>query len=171
MIKKTKLLKVDLEITFEGKPRILEVEYGIHYIKANSDAYFAITGTVYKTKTKKSFVASGCIHDIIKKNTRDFDDFIALHLSDTDGVPSYAVENGFYYAKNPCKYPPEVLAKHLRIPTWEARGIYGKVADGFMTKAKFSEYVGILKPQWKEEAQAALKKIGVEYEEVQNDTN
>lgn len=169
MIKKSKIFKLDINISYEGKPRILEVEYGICYIRGNTDAYFAITGAVYKTKTKKSLVIGGCIHDLIKKNTNEFNDFIALHLADSDGVPSHAVENGFYYAKNPDRYPPAVLAKHLRIPTWEARCIYGKVASGEMSKEKFAEYVNILKPQWKEEAQAALKKIGMDHEEAQNE--
>lgn len=62
--------------------------------------YFSITGEVYpadKPATKRNLIASGCCHDAIQAITNEFDDIIALHLSDIDGQPLHPLENGFYH--------------------------------------------------------------------------
>lgn len=62
--------------------------------------YFSVTGEAYRITGRQGrppMLASGCIHDYIQQVTSRFDDVIALHLSDIDGTPMHAVENGLYW--------------------------------------------------------------------------
>jgi len=164
-MKVTKINRLQKDIIFEGKSRVLVVEYGIRYITGNSKSYFTITGTVYKTKTLKTFIAGGCIHDIIAKYCPELKPFIALHVSFDDGIPMHCIENGFYYCKNPNEYPVKVLADHLRIDLDTARNIYSDVENGTMDKEGFSSFALSQYPRFKMEADNLLKILGIEPEE------
>lgn len=66
----------------------------------NQKPYFSITGEVYpvdKPTTERNLISCGCCHDDIQAITKEFNDIIALHLSDIDGLPMYPLENGFYH--------------------------------------------------------------------------
>jgi hypothetical protein len=76
----------------ETRERIF-VKGGLHFIKGNSAPYFSITADL------PGLGMGGCCHDEIKKAFGDrFNDLIALHLSDHDGVPMHAAGNAFYWA-------------------------------------------------------------------------
>lgn len=62
----------------------------------NGHEDFAITGDIYNRRTKKD-VGGGAIGDEIAKRFPKFEIFNRLHLSDHDGYPMYAIENGFYH--------------------------------------------------------------------------
>lgn len=69
----------------------------------NGQIDFSITGTIYekgKPKTDRYLVCCGCIHEEILAVKPELNLFVDLHLSDAEGVPMYAVENGFYHLKN-----------------------------------------------------------------------
>src|SRR6187431_1139451 len=66
----------------------------------NGHQDFSITGNLYeadKPKIDRYNICGGCIHDEIIKFYPEFKQFIDLHLSDYEGIPMYAVENGFYH--------------------------------------------------------------------------
>jgi hypothetical protein len=61
----------------------------------NGHPNFAITGELYEGHKEVSF---GCIHEEIQRFFGvEFDDFIALHLSDHNGVPMHAIGNMRYH--------------------------------------------------------------------------
>lgn len=56
---------------------------------------FAITATVYDKKGLD--VMGGCCHEEILHAVPNLKPFVDLHLSDENGTPMYAIENGFYH--------------------------------------------------------------------------
>jgi len=69
----------------------------------NGHQDFAITGDIYeagKPKIDRYHISGGCIHEAIKKHFPEFTVFIKLHLCDYEGIPMYAVENGYYHLTN-----------------------------------------------------------------------
>lgn len=69
----------------------------------NGHQDFSITADIYeagKRKIDKNFIAGGCCHDEILKAYPEFKIFVDLHLCDYNGVPMYAVANGYYFLKN-----------------------------------------------------------------------
>lgn len=69
----------------------------------NGHADFAITANIYeagKPRTDRYLIAGGSCHEDILDARPDLGIFVDLHLSDTQGVPMYAVENGYYHLRN-----------------------------------------------------------------------
>lgn len=69
----------------------------------NGHQDFAITADIYeagKPKSDRYFIAGGCCHDEILKAFPQYKIFVDLHLCDYEGIPTYAVENGFYHLRN-----------------------------------------------------------------------
>ncbi|MDT8900613.1 hypothetical protein [Anaeroselena agilis] len=124
--------------------------------------YFSITGEVYPTKAdgtrdrRRSMIACGCIHETILKAWPDLADLVALHLSDIDGQPMHAIENGWYWNGGTKwqAYKRETLAAHLRVSEEEA----DRVHETCTTKEQFAAYVEAQRPRWKAEAEAAIAK-------------
>lgn len=115
--------------------------------------YFSCTGsfgTLY-----------GSTHEQIEAEyPGEYTDAIALHLSDIDGVPMYAVENGYYFlqvARGSIigEYTYATVAKHLRISVEDAIKLHT------YSKEQFTQFVEDQKPRWKAEAEAAIKKYNL----------
>lgn len=130
----------------------------------NGHDSFAITGTLWeanKPLTDRNTISSGCIHDVIGKTKKSLQPFIDLHLSDGDGVPMYAVENGYYYYS--AQYPDaatwfNTLQEYLRIDSDECHRLVNEmnaIHTEAERKAYFTAYVELCKPRWKQEAEAA----------------
>lgn len=138
---------------------IIFVKAILQHLKGNKSPYFSITGEIWERnkrtgeKKGRDSVACGCIHDDILKAFPGLYDLIALHLSDIDGSPMHAVENGYYYLR---QGKIDVLAKHLRIPYEEAE----KLQD--MTKEDFIKFVDFQRLRWKEEADKVIDKYNLQ---------
>ena len=146
------------------------VNGGLHYIKGNSAPYFGITASGYDNGSE----FGGCCHEIILEHFPQFADLVALHLSDHDGAPMYAVENGFYHLGGTRWQRPkfDVAAKHFRITEAEARqlvaDLFGdsfSMTGGFLSKGeaakaktRLAAWVDTQRPRWKAEADACVAK-------------
>lgn len=130
----------------------------------NGHQDFSITGDVYKAnspKTDRNHLMGGCIHDEILKAFPEFKIFVNLHLCDFDGVPMYAVANGFYHLsegfndiKPEDKNFPSKYCEYYRISLDQ----FNKLSQS-KNKLQYAlnlESLGIL-AQWKEEAQKAIE--------------
>lgn len=127
---------------------------------------FSITGEIYKAgkpRTGRNMITAGCIHEEIARAFPEFIPFIRLHLADWQGIPMYAVENGFYHLKNGfnneaagtpehatkfCEYYRMAPAQFEALKNSETSAIYGF----------YLVELGIVE-QWKNEAAAAIKKL------------
>ncbi len=138
----------------------LTVAGGLHKLGGNQYPYFSLTGEIWHVskRTKKRIgrdcESCGMLHNEILKHFPEFADLAALHLSDNEGAPMHALENGWYWMGK-TQYQArnnEILANHLRISLEEASSL------NFETKADFSAYIAKQMPRWKEEAEACIKK-------------
>lgn len=176
-----------LDSFVKGKERTT-VNGGLHYIRGNRRPHFSITASVDEKRGGQWHeYMGGCCHEHILKHRPQFADLVALHLSDDNGEPSHALENGFYWlAGSPSlNYGPgkEVggskpnlayAANHFRITEDEAHKLTEMFGDhfsptaGFLTrgeaakaKARLAVWVETQKPRWKAEADACVKKHGL----------
>lgn len=145
-----------------GKEIIVKIRLNDECKNGHQD--FAITGDIYKAnlpKTDRNHLMGGCIHDEILKAFPEFKIFVNLHLCDFDGVPMYAVANGFYHLsegfndiKPEDKNFPSKYCEYYRISLDQFTAL-----SQSKNKLQFSlnlESLGIL-AQWKEEAQRAIE--------------
>lgn len=145
--------------TEDGDTFRIIVEGGLHYIKGNKKPYFTITGNKLIKKRNNRFYdySSGCIHEDIKKAFNgEFDDLIALHLSDIDGIPLHCGENGAYWLGF-SKYQGldlEKASNHFRVSEKELRE---KLAS-LITAEDVKEWAKTLEPKFKTESLECIKK-------------
>jgi hypothetical protein len=126
---------------FEGFERI-EATVGLRYLDGNADAYFTATCAIFEGARD---VGGGADHAAILATFPDLAPFVTLHLSDTDGVPMYAKENGWYWYNAGDR---GTTAKLLRIP----RGLLPRG----LTISQFGQFVDSLRPYWKYQSDQAL---------------
>lgn len=129
----------------------------------NGHQDFSITGDIYeagKPKIDKYHISGGCIHEEIAKYFPEFVIFIKLHLCDYEGIPMYAVENGYYHLTNGFnKTKPE--QPNFKDEFCEYYRITGKQFEDLKTAKNQLQYalklqsLNILQ-QWKYEATAAI---------------
>ena len=92
-------------INYYGTHALLTVDANIMGYKGGR-AHFVVTGTIWKAtragkkdKRCNDCIACGCLHDEIIKAFPQLANLVTLHGADMDGVPSYAVEDGWYFIK------------------------------------------------------------------------
>lgn len=139
-------------------------------------AFFSVTG--------KTMNSCGCLHENILKSRPDLQPLVDLHLSDLDGVPTYAEENGFFWLAAAAgieqKYGPEqspetcfkYFCNHVRQGEYyvetliaEIKEAYQKGKDSIATSDVITPYaraaqriagVAFAKKAWSEEMQKLL---------------
>jgi len=149
---------------------------GLHYLKGNSLPHFSLT---YEEGRRGAHDCEMCgaAHNEILKRWPDLADLAAMHLSDIDGQPMHAVENGLYWLGGTHWQRPDyaIAAKHFRISEQMARqlvrdyfGMSFSETAGFLSKgeaakakAKLAEWVEAQGPRWKSEAEACITKHGL----------
>lgn len=95
----------------------------------------------------------GVDHERILKYFPTLAPFVALHLASWDGVPMYAVENGYYYAHDGA---PGALENYLRITPAEAAALRSAPDKAYFKHLLFD--LGIV-DRWHVEAAEAVAKL------------
>ena len=140
---------------------LVEGKLELTLLKGNKSPYFSITADIWiatqsgkKDRRYHEPIAWGCCHDAILAANKTYADIIALHLSDIDGVPMYAFDNGYYYLHNE-KYGIKVAARHFRITLEQATKLQK------LTKEELEAWIETQKPRWKMEADNVIKKYNL----------
>lgn len=129
----------------------------------NGHQDFKITADGYEKQKNDRFVWSfgGCCHDEILKLFPEFKIFVDLHLCDYNGVPMYAVANGFYHLKNGFEMLNEKTKKEYFCDYYRVTSKQYDCLEKSENKIEFGillEELGVLK-QWKKQAKQAIKKL------------
>jgi hypothetical protein len=127
----------------------------------NGHADFSITAQGYDKNKYGHWIESfgGCCHDEILARFPELKPFVLLHLSDVNGVPMYAVENGYFHLWDDTKTKEQReknAMEYLRITKKEVK-ILSKAQD----KDYFRFMIGSLNlpDRWKREAVEAIKML------------
>jgi len=143
--------------------------------------YFSITADEYCKGHPRSPYAGGCMHEDILKHFPGLKDFVLMHLSDIDGKPMHAIENGWYWltsslGENFAEYTdkdPEksfgIFCKHCRISEEEGKKIQNRILKVIALtpgikegiKEGKNEWIKICSgfyPRWKKEADMLIEK-------------
>ena len=131
----------------------------------NGYADFSITGAIYENyKIESNIITAGACHDAILKAFPEFKIFVDLHLSDCEGTPMYAVENGYYFFK---RKEYDNVKSYLRISEDELNYLVTNVDD--KKHFAYSLYKLGVPQRWKCEAEKAIKMledlVGYEYKD------
>lgn len=151
------------------------VTFGLEYLNGNTSSHWTVTAW-YKGKGQEF---GGCCHDEILAKEPDLAPFVALHLSDSDGSPMHAEDNGWYWLagalgglderyhggnSQPAKSPDECLrifAEHARVSPTVARELADKIGQIWSTKGnakqEFHAWIEAQRPRWRAESDNARK--------------
>lgn len=124
----------------------------------NGHADFSVTGQTWEKdhRGRMQEASVGCIHEEILAVWPEVKIFTDLHLSDSNGAPMYAVENGFYHLHNPEKTPAQrrrLAAEHFQT-TPENLAILETAEDSEHLNFLMEELK--IPKQWKSQANAAI---------------
>ncbi len=168
--------RVDLGPVNLGNGLTLKATAGLHFLQGNRLPSFTVTG---ETRLNGREDSCGCLHDDISKAWPVLAPVIVLHLSDSDGQPTYAEANGWYWlagffggageryhgasgigAKDP-EECLQIFANHVRVSREEARRLALQDWSFGVTfaeaKPAFVAWVSTQRLRWKAEAQAACR--------------
>ena len=123
-------------------------------IRKTNHEYFSVTYD--QTDSRGEIYCCGAGHEYIRKYFGDmFDDVIPLHLANSEGVPMYALENGFYYLQHPEEFSPKLIANHYRISLEEVEELRK------LSKGQLSQWIEHRIPIWKNEAEEIRAKYKI----------
>ena len=133
---------ISITASIYQKTRYKSYENAPEYIQMDCKE---IDGKVYE------MIGGGCCHNEIEKYFPQLKPFINLHLSDGEGVPMYAFENGLYHFKEDklkgANYIRTTLDKVKHIDT----------SNSSKCVLDFAKVVESLRPQWLKEANECKK--------------
>lgn len=75
---------------------VIRADACLHYLRGNRLPYFSVTGEVAFSGARDCETC-GCIHAPILRHWPELAPIVALHLSDSNGVPSHDGGNALYY--------------------------------------------------------------------------
>jgi len=159
---KTNNLKHNISLSNKKVNCLVEIRLNDECKNGHQD--FAITSCFWeigKARTDRTNIMGGCCHDEILQHFPNLKIFVDLHLCDYDGIPMYAIENGFYHLSQGFenlkgKTQKEYFCNYYRVtPTQYDTLITANDKDyfGFLLAS-----LGVLK-QWKKEADKAIKTL------------
>jgi len=158
-----------------------QIEFGYLEVVIRTDKYFSVTGNVYKDKAAftngndNAITCCGCIHDIILDAFPELQHLVDLHLSDLNGMPMHALDNGWYYyqiMRGVAKYHTKekgdwakyykVLRQHLRVSEYGLNKMiesWEKADTEESKKIAFTVSLNGLQRKWRRQAETALEMI------------
>ena len=167
----------------EDGPRLIHAVGGLHMIKGNKKPYFSLCIESWEGRREDVF---GAAHGELVERWPELKPLADLHLSDIDGVPTYAEDNGWYWLAgaveggfqqayhggngNPARSKDEcerILARYVRVSVNEARGlVVAMVAiaaeqGNKAARKAFGEWIEAQKPRWKAEADKCIADLGL----------
>jgi hypothetical protein len=80
--------------SWQTRRQRIGVDAGLHYLQGNTLPYFSVTGWMGQNEERAH--SFGCLHDKILKYWPELAPVVALHLSDSNGVPMHAEANAWY---------------------------------------------------------------------------
>lgn len=132
----------------------------------NGHQDFAITGDLYKAgkpKIDRYHISGGCIHEDVLNFFPEFKQFVRLHLCDYEGIPMYAVENGYYHLTNGFNNtkPEDKTFKDEFCEYYRVSASQFDILSTSRNKLQYALHLQNLDilGQWKEEANAAIKSL------------
>lgn len=153
-IKKSAPLYTSITLPTKGGGKI-KIEIRLSDDCNNGHNDFAITATTYSPSGK--WESGGCCHEEILKVKKSLKPFVDLHLADEDGVPMYAIENGFYHlqgvlgiAEHDHKCTLEDFAAYLRISATEATRVV-KDFKKILNTTNVRDFKSVIKNEWDNE--------------------
>lgn len=153
-------METTIKTQYKGQPLHIHIRLSDPCKNGHND--FAITADLWRKGTKAfkdyQLNSCGCLHEIILKAKPSLKIFVDLHLSNEEGEPMYAVENGYYHlqgVRGEAAYNHTCtlsnFASYMRVTTdvaeWAVKYIH--------TKPHFIEWVDSLRDGWRNEAREA----------------
>lgn len=125
-------------------------------VNKSNHVYLSVCGEVWNFPTRsKEPVSCGQCTKEMREFYPEFHDFLDLHLSDLDGKPMYAVDNGLYFLRHVGKdnISIDTIKRHFRIDSDEANKLISM--DEFSRLGRIASYV----PRWKQEMNNAIERL------------
>lgn len=126
-------------------------------VNKSNHVYLSVCGEVYDTTNsyRGRLESSGQCTKEMREFYPEFHDFLDLHLSDLDGKPMYAVDNGLYFLRHVGKdnISVDTIKRHFRIDADEANKLIAM--DEFSQLGRIASYV----PRWKQEMNDAIERL------------
>ena len=148
---KEKIKNIDLGVTCKVKIELCQ--------NGNQKPYFSITGKVNRIAQGNPIVCRGTCHSEIMEATNKFNDIIPLHLSDINGIPMYAVENGIYFLGLTKYHAFDKAATmlHFRCKEIEIPELLYHAKAGDLQEFLQKKYY----PRWKSQAEKCIQKYAL----------
>lgn len=172
-IPRTKTIMREIERLMPDRSLIV-ARVGLHKLAGNAEAYWSATCEIYdahgtwngkaRRDNGRDMDGGGAAHDEILRAFPKLAPIVAVHLSDPDGVPMHAVENGWYFYSGQASayerehYGAEYAARQGGEMERAARALHLPVGDlpEAMDREAFAAFAESLRPMWREQAEAAF---------------
>lgn len=141
--------------TVDSEGNTLHIEISLSDPCNNGHEDFAITATAWekgKRLTDRNNIYCGCCHEEILKVHPELKMFVDLHLSSYEGVPMYALENGWHHIAN----ESACAQSYIRATDVEFKAL--KKCKNMVFFSKELNALGIPN-RWAQEAAAAIAKL------------
>lgn len=122
----------------------------LEHLQGNTHPHFIVTGELWQSKGWYENGQDGRLHECGSLHGRILKAFpklapiVALHLSDENGVPRHAVDNGWYWYER----DRETAARYLRVAPED-------LPEG-MDREAFVAFIDLQRPRWRTEALQAF---------------